>query len=582
MRRAGARASEALILPAALLVVVVLSIFVVFTFRNALEVLVLERHLEADAMARAIGRDLEGRGLPRDDELARRRAPARAVALVDADGNALVASGDFAGPASRRDGRLSWWKALTAPVKNVISGTAGFAYPGRELAIQVDLPARSLNGAVRGLRILLPVVLVVDSALLILAGLYLHRYLRPFDRLLRRARESGRVPEESDELAFLLRAFEGTLEQLSTPDGDDLGALERTLSKSVESGLLLLDEAGRVLALNEIGAALLEVEPPSPGTPLAELLEAHPDTREVLLEAVRERRRLERRELRLGEDEGRTLGLTLHPLKRDDGRIRGFLAFFVDLTVVRRKAEERQLAESLAKIGELSAGVAHEMRNSLATLTGYVTLIERRLGRDVPERDVSEYVREIRRETDHLKRVVDDFLTFARPESARMEKVDLERLVRRAAADPALDGMAVRFESRLPQASEPVSVDGDSMLLERAFKNLLLNAAEAERAAGRGGPLEVILEADGDDLAVAVRDRGTGLPADIRDRLFDPFVSRRPGGVGLGLALTHRILELHHASVRLADREGGGAEARVRLRRETAAGASVTERNGPG
>lgn len=576
MRRA--RAGEALVLPAALLVVVVLSIFVVFTYRNTLEVLVLERQMEAEAMARTIGRTLEGRALPRDDELARRRAPARAVALVDADGDALVATGDYAGPAPSHDARPSWWKAVTTPARNVISGTAPFSYPGRELAVQVDLPARSLNGAVRGLGILLPVVLVVDSALLLLAGLYLQRYLRPFDRLLRRARESGRVPEQSDELGFLLRTFEDTLEQLSAPPGDDLDALERTLSKSVESGLLLLDEEGRVLALNQIGAALLAVEAPPPGTPLATLLEPHPETREVLLEAVRDRRRLERRELPLGGAEGGTLGLTLHPLKRDDGRIRGFLAFFVDLTAVRRKAEERQLSESLARIGELSAGVAHEMRNSLATLTGYLTLAER----GGQGEDVSEYVREIRRETDHLKRVVDDFLTFARPGSARMEKVDIERLLRRAAADPALSGMAVEFESRLPAEGAPLSVDGDELLLERAFKNLFANAAEAERAAGRAGPLEVSLEADPTGVEVAIRDRGPGLPGEIRDRLFDPFVSHRPGGVGLGLALTHRILELHHASVRLADREGGGAEARVRLRRETPpAGASATERNDP-
>lgn len=574
MRRAGARASEALILPATLLTAVVFSIFVVFTYRNTLETLLLERHLEAEAMARAISRELAGRALPRDDELARRRAPAQAVALVDAGGNALVASGDYAGPAPG-DERLSWWKTLTAPVRGVVSATAAFPYPGRELAVQVDLPARSLNGAIRGLRLLLPVVLVVDSALLLLAGLFLHRYLRPFESLLRRARESGRVPEESDELAFLLRTFEDTLEQLAAPAGDDLGALERTLSKSVESGLLLLDETGRVLALNEIGAGLLEVAPPSPGTPLAELLEPHPEAREVLLGAVGERRRLERRELRLGGAEARTLGLTLHPLKRDDGRIRGFLAFFVDLTAVRLKAEERQLAESLARIGELSAGVAHEMRNSLATLTGYLTLIERGRG----EEDVSEYVREIRRETDHLQRVVDDFLTFARPESARMERVDLERVVRRAAADPALTGMAVRVENRLAREPGAVAVDGDGMLLERAFKNLLLNAAEAERAAGREGPLEVSLEADESGVAVAIRDRGPGLPGEIRERLFDPFVSHRPGGVGLGLALTHRILELHHGSVRLAEREGGGAEARVRLKREASAGAPVTDRN---
>lgn len=563
-------ASEMLVVPAALLVVVVLSIFVLFSYRNTVETLVAERRREAETMARSLAREFEGRALPRDDELAARRGPARAVALLDAAGVPLVVSGEYAG-APPSGGELSWWKALAVPSRGVVSGSARFPSGGRAFTFQVDLGAGALNGAARGLEILVPAVLGVDSALLLLAGLFLYRYLAPFDRLLRRARESGRMPAASDELDFLVATFEETLEKLAAPPRDDLDALERTLAKSVESGLLLLDEAGDVLALNEIGAALLGVEPPPPGTGLADLLAGHPEPREALLEAVRHHRRLERRELELAGGD-RTLGLTLHPLRRDDGRVRGFLAFFVDLTAVRRRAEERQLADSLAHIGELSAGVAHEMRNSLATLRGYLTLIGRGGGED----DVSEYVEEIRRETDHLKRVVDDFLAFARPGSARMEKVDLERLLHRAAADPALAAMPVRFDNRLPPGRESPAVHGDAQLLERAFRNLLHNAAEAERGAGRQGPIEVSLEETADGgLEVAIRDRGPGLPAELRSRLFHPFASHRPGGVGLGLALTHRILRLHGAGVSLDDRDGGGAEARVRLRGAAESDASI-------
>ena len=86
------------------------------------------------------------------------------------------------------------------------------------------------------------------------------------------------------------------------------------------------------------------------------------------------------------------------------------------------------------------------------------------------------------------------------------------------------------------------------------------------------------LGAEGERVEVAVRDRGHGLPEEVRERLFQPFSSHRPGGVGLGLALTHRILELHHGSIRLIDREGGGVEARVSLP-VSADGASVTDRN---
>ena len=135
----------------------------------------------------------------------------------------------------------------------------------------------------------------------------------------------------------------------------------------------------------------------------------------------------------------RVLGLTAHPLRRDDGAVRGFLVLFADLTDAQRETAEIRLADSLSQLGELTAGVAHELRNSLATLRGYLTLVERA----PDEESIADYLAEIRRESDHLERVLEDFLTFARPGSARPQRVDLLALVHRAAADPALGGAAV-------------------------------------------------------------------------------------------------------------------------------------------
>ena len=564
---ADGKKSEVLVLPATLVALVALSIFVALSFRNTVSALAAERRQEAEATALALAGELAGGTLPGDHELARRRGDARAVALLDVEGVPLATSGDYLGPPATPAAELSWWRAATTPARRTISAIAPVAAGERELTLQVDLPAPTLAAAERAVRVLTPVVLVVDSALLLLAGLYLRHVLAPFDRLLRRARASGRVPAASDDLSFLLATFEAAVEALATPPEDDLEALERTLARGVESGLLLLDAGGGVLTLNDAGAALLEVAPPAPGTALEALLAPHPAVSAALSAAIREGRGLERQELSLGTTGERTLGLTLHPLRRDDGAVRGYLAFFVDLTAARRQAAERQLAESLRQLGELSAGMAHEMRNSLATLRGYLTLIERGGEGD----EVSEYVAEIRHETDHVKRVLDDFLAFARPESARLEKLDLERLVHRAAADPALGGMAVRVSGE----GWPLLVDGDAQLLERAFRNLLHNAAEAERGAGREGPLEVAVHAAAGGVEVAVRDRGGGLPDEMRDRLFQPFASHRPGGVGLGLALAQRIVQLHGGGVTLEVREGGGVEARVRL----PLGAVVTDRN---
>jgi len=293
------------------------------------------------------------------------------------------------------------------------------------------------------------------------------------------------------------------------------------------------------------------------------VLAGQPELLQVLAAALAEGSAPQRQEcgVRSGRDT-LTVGLTLHPLRRDDGEVRGHLVLFADLTEVQRRQEESRLAESLAQLGEMAGGVAHELRNSLGTLRGYLTLIERR-----PDEDsIADFLSEIRHEADHLERVLEDFLSFARPGTARMRELSLTRLLLRAAADPALAGVEVRVCGE--PAGDPV-LRGDPQLLERAVRNLLHNAAQAEREAGRAGPVEVSVALQPEGVEVAVADRGPGLPAEIRERLFHPFATGRRGGVGLGLALAHRIVVLHGGRIRLEDRPGGGTRALLSFPRDT-------------
>jgi signal transduction histidine kinase len=232
--------------------------------------------------------------------------------------------------------------------------------------------------------------------------------------------------------------------------------------------------------------------------------------------------------------------------------VRGWLVLFADLTEVQRRAGESRLAESLASLGEMAGGVAHELRNSLATLRGYLTLIERR----PDEESIADYLAEIRREADHLERVLQDFLAFARPGTARLEEVDLADLARRAAADPSLAGVEVRVRPAVE-----ARLRGDAQLLERALRNLVHNAAQAQAEAGAEGPVEIGIDRLDDGVELAVEDRGPGVSEEVRERLFHPFATGRRGGVGLGLALAHRIVTLHGGRIRLEDRPGGGTRA---------------------
>jgi signal transduction histidine kinase len=296
------------------------------------------------------------------------------------------------------------------------------------------------------------------------------------------------------------------------------------------------------------------------------VLAGQPELLDLLAAAVAEGNAPQRQECVVRADgtsrASRTVGLTVHPLRRDDGGVRGHLVLFADLTEVQRRAEEARLAESLARLGEMAGGVAHELRNSLATLRGYLTLIERR----PDEESIADYLSEIRHEADHLERVLEDFLAFARPGTARVQEFPLTPLLRRAAADPSLTGVQVTADTA---AADGVTLRGDPQLLERAVRNLLHNAVQAERESGRAGPVEVWAAPSPEGVEVAIRDRGPGLPDEIRERLFHPFATGRRGGVGLGLALAHRIVVLHGGRIRLEDRPGGGTQALLTFPHDT-------------
>ncbi|MEO7973941.1 MAG: ATP-binding protein, partial [Thermoanaerobaculia bacterium] len=349
----------------------------------------------------------------------------------------------------------------------------------------------------------------------------------------------------------------------------------------------------RLLAANPAAVELLGGAPHAAGEPAATAaglaLAAHPALAGAVSTAIADGRSIARASVAI-ERAGRRveLGWTLQALrpaanKRGEGEREGagggagFLVLFADVTDLTRRETEERFATGLAQLGELSAGVAHELRNSLATVQGYLALAARR---ELPD-EAREEIAEARREASELERIVDDFLTFARPGRGAVEPVDLAALLLRATHDPALG--AVPFELVTSPVPLP-PIAGDPHLLQRALRNLLLNAAQATlRRAGAGGSTEsrhceavvVGLSRDGDDAMITIDDRGSGISPQIRDRLFEPFASGRAGGAGLGLALARRIVLMHGGGLELRSREPYGTRAAVRL----PLGESVTVRN---
>jgi len=239
-------------------------------------------------------------------------------------------------------------------------------------------------------------------------------------------------------------------------------------------------------------------------------------------------------------------------------------AIFQDISDQKRIESLRLRAERLEGIAELSASLAHEIKNPLASIRSAVEQLSRSPFTGDDERTLAHLVM---RESDRLSRLLSEFLDFARVRVARMETLDLAPLcvgaVRLALAHPdRTPEIAVTLDAHEGQ----FLVDGDDDLLHRAIFNLLLNAIQASPAEGEvrlsvGDAAAEMVVASGSfpngAVAITVSDTGSGIPLELRDRLFDPFFTTRPGGSGLGLAVVHRAIEAHRGLVFLDSNTSG-------------------------
>jgi two-component system, NtrC family, sensor histidine kinase HydH len=251
-------------------------------------------------------------------------------------------------------------------------------------------------------------------------------------------------------------------------------------------------------------------------------------------------------------------------LGRLDERLRHVVRRVEEVTDrLRRQHADMRRAEQLAAVGTLAAGVAHEVRNPL---TGMKLLVEAALRNGVARQPLTdEDLRVIHGEIVRLEETVQNFLTFARPPALKRAPCDLRDAVARSAdlIRARARQQGVELNVSVPEHPCPASLDAGQF--GTVLVNLFLNALDAMP---RGGRLTAELNAEGDAWRLRVSDTGTGLAADVMDRLFTPFVSTKPGGTGLGLSLSRRVVEEHGGRITAANRPEGGACFTIALPRE--------------
>lgn len=364
--------------------------------------------------------------------------------------------------------------------------------------------------------------------------------------------------------AFLLAGFLGSIlstrlrhsEHLLQRERDDYAELEHLNSiilQSIPSGLIVVNSEGIIRSFNRAAESICGV--PSSQACQLSLSQLFPQ-----LSICADLLPVERGELNYANDAGesRIIGYNATPISACDHCDVGVLITFQDLTEARRLEQNLQIGERLAAVGKLAAGLAHEIRNPLASLSGSVQLLAEQVTFDREDQYLIDIVN---RETIRLNRLLTEFLGFARPRAPQREMCDLvaviEEVIVLAKADPLFLNVEI-----LCDCQKEWIVEIDPGQIHQALWNLLVNAAQFALL-----PKKVLITINPQERVVWIDDNGPGVSVQEKKQIFEPFYSSRAEGTGLGLSIVHSIITSHGGTIECHENPWGGARFQVTLAR---------------
>ena len=387
--------------------------------------------------------------------------------------------------------------------------------------------------------------------------------------------EEPQAPRTQNPSAFMAASMQGVIQKLRDQEKElerlhriekeraaHTERLSEEVTRNMPAGLLVVNATGIISSANPAAEQALGIR----GLGFRRYSEALGETSELtrlITECLTEGRIFRREEVEHSAPSGARhhLGVTISPIRKGNEKINGALCLLSDLTELAALQQQMQLKENLAALGELSAGIAHEFKNALATISGYAQMIRaEELGGEA-----SDYADRILQQTRNITHVVTEFLKYARPLEIANEPVPLEAVVGRVVSEvtEAKPNVGLRSEGVFG------SVPGDEGLLRQALLNLVRNAAEACADSVSGGQVllkgELVPVEEGGFQRILIFDNGPGVEEASLSKLFRPFYTTKADGTGLGLAVVQKIILQHGGQVEARNRPEGGAAFMVTL-----------------
>ncbi len=414
------------------------------------------------------------------------------------------------------------------------------------------------------LPIVIPGVLVLAIGSLIIWGM-MRRYRR--DLGLKQEEQ-----ERTQNVSFIIGAFQDVTRQLKEKEkelerlrslaeqrAENVESYTENILQCVTSGVITFDGNGLSTTMNRAAEEILGLERlKALGRPCGEIF-GEGDTCRLVQDTLQKRIPSRRMETELVRQNDRMwLGFNTALLMDRQGKSLGVILSFSDLTEVKQLQEQMELKERLTALGEMSAGIAHELRNPMAVIAGYLNLLAKK--QDGAGQAV---IKDVLAEISGMNRIIGDLLTFARPTALNRMAVNMRELIETCVSTVLqAKGADARITTvlELGEGKAPV----DEVLMRQALGNLIQNAVEAMPD---GGTLTVRSHRDR-ELVMIIQDTGAGVPREHHRKIFLPFFTTKDKGVGMGLALTHKIITAHGGRVEVESKEGAGTKFMVTLPKE--------------